>query len=509
VCLDHKSMNKSLRAILSLSWQSLAYGVGILGSQLIVYILLPFLTRYMPREEYGVISVITALYAFVNVLTNAGLMPATFRYFNKNEDDKDRRATLGASQFLFFLFAFVPAVGIMFFSKPISMFLLGSEQYALVLQVVAGYLVVDSMNSFGAIVLRIEVRPLISSIHSIILIACQIGFALLLVVHFDIGIFGYWLGQLIGEILGLALMIWLIRKKITFQISWQRVIQLAKFGVPLIPATLSMTALRVADRYIIGSLVGLEQVAIYDVGYKIGSIISLVISPFRTAWNPFAFSIAQNPEAPRVYKDVLTYLVAGCSFLILGVIAFRSQLVQFIAPASYGSAVKVVGWVAASQLFLAAYFVLSMGPMIANQTHRLVWIAVFAGGVNVFLNFALIPIMGITGAAVATFAGYVLLAILAYFIGKRSFDLKIDWLRMSRLALVIGLVGLIILTAEQLIITGWVEIVVKVLGLVSFPILLLLTRFVNPTQVGQLLTVGRNLMDKKTRASGSDLDSSL
>jgi O-antigen/teichoic acid export membrane protein len=250
---------------------------------------------------------------------------------------------------------------------------------------------------------------------------------------------------------------------------------------------------------------------VYDVGYKIGSIISLIISPFRTAWNPFAFSIAKRPEAPRIYRDVLTYLMAACSFLILAVVAFRSQLVQIIAPASYGSAVTVVGWVAASQLFLAAYLILSMAPMIANRTHQLVWIAVLACGVNLLLDFVLIPAMGIVGAAVATFAGYALLAILAYFVGKRSFDLKIDWMRMSKLMLVSGLVVLTILITEQLTSIIWLQIAINLLGLLSFPILLLLVRFVNPAQVKELIDAGRNWRSKKTRVStsASTGDSSL
>lgn len=499
-----KPVNSSLKAILSLSWQSIAYGVGVLGSQLIVYILLPFLTHYMPREEYGVISVITALYAFLNNLTNAGLPSATFRYFNSTKDEKDRRITIGASQFLFFLFSFIPAVGFLFFSKPISMLLLGSDQYALALQIVAGYLIIDSMNTFGGIVLRLEVRPLISSIHSIILITCQIGLALLFVITYNLGVLGYWLGFLTGEIIGLVIMVWLVRKTIAFRVSWNRVVELIKFGFPLIPAALSMTALRLADRYMIGSMIGLEQVAIYDVGYKIGTIITLIIFPFRIAWNPFAFSIAQKPEAPRIYKDVLTYLTAGCSFLILGVVAFRSQLVQVIAPASYGSAVTVVGWVAASQVFMAAYLVLSIGSMIAKRTHELAWIAVAASGTNLLLNFLLIPTMGILGAAVATFAGYALLAVLAYFVGRRSFDLKIDWSRMGKLAMAIGLVGLIIPIAEQFIITIWIEITVKILGLMLFPVLLLFTQFVNPVQVKQLIDMGKNLISQRIRPSFSE-----
>ncbi len=494
-------MNKTQRAILSLSWQSAAYGVGVLGSQLIVIILVPFLTRYMPREEYGVVSILTSLYVFLNVLTNAGLPSAVFRFYNDAEDEKDRRLTLGASQFLFFLFAALPAICILLFPRVISVFLLDSDQYAPVLQLLAGFLIVDSMNTFGNIILRIEVRPLVASLHNIFLIACKTGLALLFVIRHDMGVFGYWLGQLSGEFAGFVVMIWLVRKHIVFQISWHRLWDLTKFGFPLIPASLSMTALRLADRYIIGFLQGLDQVAIYDVGYKVGSMaILLLLGPFRIAWNPFAFSIAKKTEAPQIYRNVLNYLMAVCLFLALGVFAFRTQIMGIMAPASYGSASSLVGWVAASQLFLAAYWVFAIGPMHGKKTHQLAWIALASGGTNVLLNFILIPLIGILGAAIATFVSYTILASFTYQAGKRLIGLRLDWLRLGKLVLVAGSILLVILTAEYSAIKLWLEISIKTAGMASFPVLLLLVKFIDPAQLKEVIGLIRNRLGNKLAA---------
>lgn len=499
-------MNKSLRAILSLSWQSIAYGIGILGSQLIIYVTLPFLTRYMPQEEYGVISIITALYALLNTLTNAGLPAATYRFYNDSQDEQDRRLVLGGSQLLFLLFAAVPALAILIFPRATSLLILGSDQFAPVLQVVAGFLIFDTFDTYGTVILRIQVRPLVSSAHSLILITCKMGLSLLFVIQYDMGAFGYWLGQLVGEFIGVLIMVWLVRKSLVFKISWIRLWDLMKFGLPLLPATFSTTLLKLSDRYIVGSLAGLDQAGIYDVGYKIGSIILVLIAPFRAAWTPFAFSISGKSEATRIYRNVLTYLTAGCSFLILGVYAFRSEFIQIMAPASYSSAANVVGWVAVSQLFYTVYLVFSIGPMIKKQTHQLAWIAIASGLTNLLLNFILIPGMGIMGAALATFVGYGLLAVLSFFAARRSFEIKIDWQRMGQLALAIGLVVLVILAAEQQGLTTSLKVTMKVIGLLSFPALLLLTRFVTPDQLGRLLEAGKSLVGKRfvTQKNGKE-----
>ncbi len=493
--------NKSLRAILSLSWQSVAYGIGTLGSQLLVYFMLPFLTRYMSQEEYGVVSVITAAFAFLNMLTNAGLPQATFRYFNNIKDENEQQITIGTSQILFFLLSALPAAGILLFPKPISFLLLGSNQYASTLQLVACYLVFESMNTFGTIVLRIEVRALMSSIHSIILIACKTGLALIFVIVYDMGVRGYWLGHLTGSFLGLLFMVWLIRKRVVLQISWKRLWDLSKFGIPLIPASLSMTTLRLADRYIISALAGFDQVAIYDVGYKVGTMILFLIIPFRTAWIPFAFSIADKPEASKTYRDVFTYITAGCSFLILFVIAFRVEIVNIVAPASYNTASIIVGWIAISQIFLSAYHVFSIGPMISNKPGELAWAALSAAGLNLLLNFLLIPYIGILGAAIATLVGYAGLAVFTYLIGKRSFNLSVDWARVGKLILAVGPVLLGIVAIEHFPMTVWLQLAFKILGLLAFPILLLLIGFMSLDQIRDTFAIMKSVLNRKLSTS--------
>lgn len=499
-------MNLSLRTILSLSWQSVAYGVGVVGSQVVVYLMLPVLTHNMSKEEYGAIPVILALFGFLNMLTNAGLPSATFQFYNNTEDEKERQLTLGGSQFLFFIFATIPAILMVLYARQISTLLLGSEEYALALKLVACYLVTDTMNTFGEIILRIQVRPLISSIHSIFMMGCQMGLSILFVVRYKMGVTGYWLGYLIGSVIALAVMIWLVRKAIVFNLSWKKMMDMTKFGFPLIPAALSMVVLRLSDRYIISALVDLDQVAIYDIGYKAGSLILLFIAPFRLAWTPFAFSISQKPEAPKIYRDVLAYLLAACSFLILGAVAFQTEIVSILAPDSYASAVSVVSWVAASHLFIAIYMVFSARLVTTKKGYHLAWISVLASILNILLDFILIPSMGIVGAAIATFAGYGTQGILTYFISKRSFDIKVDWLRMGKLALAAGLVALFIPAVEYWTATVWLETSLKFAGLLAFPILLLLFRFVNPAQTTELLNLGRSLMSKKLAAIGQGTD---
>jgi O-antigen/teichoic acid export membrane protein len=264
--------------------------------------------------------------------------------------------------------------------------------------------------------------------------------------------------------------------------------------------------LRLSDRYIIGALAGLGEVAVYDIGYKAGSLIMILISPFRSAWVPYAYSIAQKPEAPKIFKDVLAYVVAGSTLLALGATVFSREIVAILAPESYEGAVSVVGWVAASHLFIAAHPILSTSLVTQRKGHHLAWIAVAGGAVNMALNFLLIPSIGIIGAAIATFAGYGTLSILSYHIGKRWFDMQINWLRMGRIALAALPVVVGIRLVESADLSMWLAVTLKSVLLLAFPLLLLAVRFITMNQIQEMVTLLKSIMSRRKDKQAADAD---
>ena len=57
--------------------------------------------------------------------------------------------------------------------------------------------------------------------------------------------------------------------------------------------------------------VSLSELGIYAIANKLVSMLTLLVEPFKAAWNPLALSIQQQKEAPRTYAKILTYFSAG------------------------------------------------------------------------------------------------------------------------------------------------------------------------------------------------------
>jgi O-antigen/teichoic acid export membrane protein len=475
------------RYLLSLSWQSVAYGVGVFGRQVIVYLTLPLFTMKMRQEEFGVISVMVAFLSFIDMLSNAGLPAATFRLYNDTSISSRKSQILGSSLILFIIFSVVMVLAVWISAGQLAFWLLGNKKYTNILRLVSVILVFTTLNYYGYVLLRIQVRPVAFSLQNLFQAVVQVGLALWFVISFNLGSFGYWVGQLGGALIGLLLMIYLVRNTLELNVTGDALRQLTAYALPMLPASLSLWALKLVDRSLISSFSGLESVAIYEIGYKVGTLTGLVTLPFIVAWPQFAFSRIHRPDAPLLFRNVLTILAAGCTFISVGVIAFSSELIGLLAPPSYGAAVAVVPWVAISQIAWGVYPVLSLGPKIAKRTWHIGWTTGVAAVINILINIILIPPLGILGAAIATLISYILLAIIVYVVGQRFYSFPIDFVRLWKLGLAFLITSFVVIQLSNLALPPWESMTLRLLGLSLFPLILIISKFVTFDQIRALL----------------------
>jgi O-antigen/teichoic acid export membrane protein len=100
---------------------------------------------------------------------------------------------------------------------------------------------------------------------------------------------------------------------------------------------------------------------------------------------------------------------------------FAREFFLTVTSRSYARAYEVVGLSAGAVVALGINSVTMSGISISRQTIHFARYAVVAAVVNVGLNFALIPWLGMVGAALATFLSYAALAVL-YYIRAQALD---------------------------------------------------------------------------------------
>ncbi|HEX2191944.1 MAG TPA: lipopolysaccharide biosynthesis protein [Acidimicrobiales bacterium] len=182
------------------------------------------------------------------------------------------------------------------------------------------------------------------------------------------------------------------------------------YGIPLAGAAFGAALLSIGDRYILQLFRGPSAVGSYSAGYDLADkSLKLILTVLVAATLPVVMQVLSRQgveEANRLIDRMLrVYLVWMVPVTAL-LIAFRGPLVDVVLGPGFERAVTVVPWVAVATLCWGGSQIVAQIFQVHERTGPLLSWLLAAAGVNAVLNVWLIPAAGLTGAAVATTAGY-------------------------------------------------------------------------------------------------------
>jgi O-antigen/teichoic acid export membrane protein len=224
---------------------------------------------------------------------------------------------------------------------------------------------------------------------------------------------------------------------------------------------------------------GLTETGVYSAAIKVASVITFVMVAFRTAWPAFAYSIADDREARRTYAYVLTYLLSIAFWIALALGALAPWLVALLTTPLYQRADTGVPLLAFAFALYAGYTVLAIGSGRARRTQFNWVVAGFGAGVNIALNFWLIPRYGMVGAALSTLIAYGCLfaGMTAY--AQSVYPVPYQWRRLATAAAAAA--GLTVAARA-----AHLSLVPSLAVVLGYPVTLLALGFFHPAELKRL-----------------------
>ena len=208
---------------------------------------------------------------------------------------------------------------------------------------------------------------------------------------------------------------------------------------PIIFSSLGKVLLDTADKWIIERLINKETVGHYSVGYQLGAVANLAVASFTLAWKPYLVRAAKEENASATFSRIMTMTVAllSLTFLAISLLADNLVAMEFfgwnLIRKDFWVGLQVIPPVMLGYVFFGIYVNLTVGCDLSGKTHYYAWSTLIAAAFNVIANFALIPVMGMMGAAWATLVSYILLAGLLYAFTRRIYPIAYRWGRMAQL----------------------------------------------------------------------------
>jgi O-antigen/teichoic acid export membrane protein len=494
--------------------QSLVYGIGYSLTRFIGFLLLPLYTNCLPTEEYGVAALVFTFLAISNVIFTLGLNTAFLRFFVL-ADTKEEKKTIFSTVYLSTIFTTVLFAALLFiFSPHLSRLIINQARFSGLIRLSSGILLFDTFSIFPLLILRGEQQSGKFIKISLANVITSFTLNILFIVHLNWGVEAIFRANLIASAVTFLLLSPIIRRYFNLSFSGKIYKELLKFGLPYIPATLSVTLMDLIDRILLGKLTDTGTVGIYNAGYKLGMIMALVVSGFRFAWHPFFLSISKREEAKEVFSKVLTYFLLLTGFIFLAVSFFIDDIVRFrifgftVFGPNYWNATQIVPLILISYAFYGIYVNFLVGIYLKKKTQYLPFITGLGAIVNIIGNLLLIPRLGMMGAAYSTLGAYLLMTSLLYFFSQLHYPIRYEWGRLAKIGAVCVLLFYLGQLGSSLCFPTWGFRCYKIALLIFYPLSLLFIRFFYPLELNKIKQrwSKRGVSPVEPRTNGSDND---
>jgi O-antigen/teichoic acid export membrane protein len=461
-----------------------AYTAASILSKLIAVALLPLYTRYLTTTDYGAAEVLFAAVVAASIVIRLGLIEAVLRFYCKAGEEP--AAVVASSFAALFWLATGAALLALPFAEPISEALLNESATDLA-RIAIGGLWVLTLHEYLLTLFRLEEKARAFFGVTIANVLAAIALTVVLVVGEDEGARGLLLGSYVS---GAAFVLGLIvvqRRRLSLRVDRPLLRRMMRFGLPTMPAELSLYMLNFVDRIIIVRAAGLAEAGLYSLAIKFAQAVNVLVRGFQLAWPPLAYSIRDDDEARRVYAAVVTWFVAGCAFVVTGMWLLSRWIVRALAAPEFFASYEAIGLISTAVTLYALYMVLLVILGRTGRTEFNFPATIAALVANIGLNLILVPPLGIVGAGIALLVSYLVVVALMYGFTQRLFAVPYEWGRLARVtlvsALLVGLGELLLPTA------GFAGLASRTVLWLVYPLALLLSGFFTPGERRALATL--------------------
>ena len=160
----------------------------------------------------------------------------------------------------------------------------------------------------------------------------------------------------------------------------------------------------------------------------------MMIIPFNLSLLPMAYKVYQTEGDKDYYKKLKTYLAFVLIWAGLALSLFSKEIVELFAlNSSYYSAYQVVPYIILAYILYGISTISSLGMFLSGKNFYMAFITMFCAGINIGLNFWLIPHFGIIAAAINTAIAFFIQDILSILASNKYYRINYEYFKLTKL----------------------------------------------------------------------------
>lgn len=415
----------------SLILNTLLFAVNAVATKLITFILVPLYTYYMSAAEYGVADMSLTVINLVTPLATFSIADAAVRFIVANRKRGDEYTAISMAVTL------LSVVIVSVLSPLLNLDAFGGlgTYRALFILAYASSAFMNMCSEVARGMGEIKLIPVCAGISSITTLLV----ALVLIGRLDMSIAGYFLSVSLGPIIACVLYLSvgglgasalngfrsLLRSSRSGFVELIRPMLL--YALPLIPNNLFWWLSSGINRLFITGMMGIAASGMFAAASKIPNLLNTAYTVFQQAWQLSAFQESGKEDIGKFFSSVFCMLQSGMTILCSLISFFSIGLASVMLQGETFAAWPMISILLLSNLFnvFASFY----GTVYSTTMHTsfIMKTTVFGAISCVVLTPLLIPVLGITGACVASAIGQFLVFIMRTIDSRKYINFYIGW----------------------------------------------------------------------------------
>ncbi|MCU0275506.1 MAG: polysaccharide biosynthesis C-terminal domain-containing protein [Acidobacteria bacterium] len=424
------------------------YGISTIIGRFLGFLLVPFYTHFISPGDMGIYTNVYAYLAFLNIVYIYG-MDAAFMKYSSLAEPGEKKITFSTAYLAVVMSTLILSAALLLLRHPFVGLMEVPAGYARLVYYTIFILLFDTLALIPFANLRLERKAKKFAFIKLGNILLNLGLNLLFFVKFRMGIEAIFAANLIASAATFLALLPETWARLGRRIQGPLLRRMLRFGLPYLPASLASIMIQVIDRPIVLALTDADTLGLYQTGHKLGIFMMLVVSMFQYAWQPFFLNNAREKNAREMFARVMTLFVLAASLLWLVVSLFIDLAAGWeFAPGrsliagQFLPGLVVVPIILLAYLFNGIYVNLQAGFYIAEKTKYFPLITGAGALVNVLANLLLIPRLGISGAALAVLASYLVMAAGLHFVARKFYPIPYEYGKLAKILGVVAVTGL-------------------------------------------------------------------
>ena len=378
--------------------------------------LLPILTKYLSKEDYGILSLFNASTRFISILISLGitsiLMTKIFKKGNLSLSSYFKTYYVLILFNCFIVSVFV-AVNLLFFDDFFGI----PKKIALFIPLISAGLL------FYELILSLMVyksQPLNYAITSL----SKFGLEIILTLFFVVFLLYNWKGRVGALVIAIifinAISLRYLKKEKLLKGKFNiiRLKEMILFGAPFLMFDFSIIVLNLSDRFFIEHFLGLSETGIYGIGSLVGSFVLIGVNALINVFRPIIYEKTKSyvREKTSLLKTSIQYSAILLIITLSLILVVKKVIFLYFIDSKFFASQEIVWTIACGFFFWGLHSFYLSYFIFEKQTKTIFIVSVFCICLNLALNYIMIPKFGAIGAGYATLATYFFGGTIIYFL---------------------------------------------------------------------------------------------